>query len=183
MKSSLSSNPAEGSLGLGLLLRPVPPAGLLQLPTAPPAALVPAHCLTSLPFPPEISFLPGKTLSCPKSLVLQVTGICVEHLPLAWEEGGRLASGSRDPWSRGVQGSPSSHHSSSAVLLGPRRAPLPRTPGQGERPAATPGSLHFASALQRGRRSASTRGRWPGRAGYTASGPGGGGTRTGGPRG
>lgn len=52
--------------------------------------------------------------------------------------------------------------------------PTPRTPGQGKRPAATPGSLHFASALQRGRRSASTRGRWPGRAGYTASGPGGG---------
>lgn len=45
-------------------------------------------------------------------------------LPLAWEEGGRLVSGSRGPWSRGVQGSPSSHHSSSlAVLLGPPRAP------------------------------------------------------------
>lgn len=46
------------------------------------------------------------------------------------------------------------------------------TPNQGKRPAATPGRLHFASALQRGRRSASTRGGWPGRAGYTASGPG-----------
>lgn len=45
-------------------------------------------------------------------------------LPLAWEEGGHLASGSRGPWSRGVKGSPSSHHSSSsAVLLGPSRAP------------------------------------------------------------
>lgn len=45
-------------------------------------------------------------------------------LPLAWEEGGHLASGSRGPWSREVQGSPSSHHSSSsAVLLGPSRAP------------------------------------------------------------
>lgn len=38
----------------------------------------------------------------------------------------------------------------------------PHTPSQGERPAATPGSLHLASALQRGRCSASTRGggRW-----------------------
>lgn len=45
-------------------------------------------------------------------------------LPLVWKEGGRLASGSRGPWSRGVQGSPSSHHSfSSAVLLGPPRDP------------------------------------------------------------
>lgn len=83
MKSSLSSNPAEGSLGLGLPLRPAPLAGLLQLPTAPPTPLVPAHCLPSFPFPPEISFLPGKTLSRPKSLVLQVTRICVEHL--MWE--------------------------------------------------------------------------------------------------
>ena len=99
-------------------------------------------------------------------------------LPLAGEEGGRLACGSRDPWSWGVQVSPSSHHSSSAVLLGLRRAPY--NPSQGERPAATPGSLHFASALLRGRRSASTKGRWSGRAGYTASLPSGGwGTRTG----
>lgn len=128
MKNSLSSNPPEGSLGLGLWLPPTPLAGLLRLPAAPRALLVQAHCLLSFPFAPEISFLPGKTLYCPKSLVLQVTGICVKHLPLAWEEGGRLASGSRDPWSRGVQGSPSSHHSSSAVLLGPRRAhpPHPR---------------------------------------------------------
>lgn len=51
----------------------------------------------------------------------------------------------------------------------------PHTPNRGKRPAATPGRLHFASALQRGRRSASTKGGWPGRAGYTASGPGGGG--------
>lgn len=82
-------------------------------------------------------------------------------LPLAGEEGGRLACGSRDPWFWGLQGSPSSHHSSSAVLIGLRRAP--HTPSQGERPAATPGSLHFASALLRGRRSASTKGRWSGR--------------------
>lgn len=38
----------------------------------------------------------------------------------------------------------------------------PHAPSQGERPAANPGSLHLASALQRGRCSASTRGggRW-----------------------
>lgn len=38
----------------------------------------------------------------------------------------------------------------------------PHTPSQGERPATNPGSLHFASALQRGRCSTSTRGRRPG---------------------
>lgn len=58
----------------------------------------------------------------------------------------------------------------------------PHTPRQGERPAATPSWLHFASALLRGRRTASTRGRWPGRAEYTAPGSGGG-HPDGGPRG
>lgn len=175
-KSSLSSNLSERSLGVGLRLPPTPLAGLLQLPTAPQAPLVPGQCLPSLPSLPEISFLPGKNLYLPKSLVLKVTRICVEDLPLAPEEGGRLAGGSRDPWSRGLQGSPPSHHSSSsAVLLGPRRAP--HTPDQGERPAATPGSLHFASALLPGRRSASTRGggrggRIPPRAWAGGRGPG-----------
>lgn len=61
-----------------------------------------------------------------------------------------------------MQGTPSSHHSSpSAVLLEPQRVPR-YTPSQGERPTATPGSLHFASAFLRGRRSDSTVGRWPG---------------------
>lgn len=127
MKSSLSSSLLEGNLGLGLWLLPTPLAQLLKLLkllTAPPSLLVPGHRLSSSSFLPEISFLPGKTLYLPKSLVLQVTRTCVEHLPLVWKEGGRLASGSRGPWSRGVQGSPSSHHSfSSAVLLGPPRDP------------------------------------------------------------
>lgn len=78
-------------------------------------------------------------------------------LRLAGEKG-RLESGSRGPRNRGMQGTPSSHHSSpSAVLLEPPRVPR-YTPSQGERPTATPGSLHFASAFLRGRRSDSTRG-------------------------
>lgn len=82
-------------------------------------------------------------------------------LSLAGEKG-RLVSGSRGPRNRGMQGTPSSHHSSpSAVLLEPPRVSR-YTPSQGERPTATPGSLHFASAFLRGRRSDSTRGGGPG---------------------
>lgn len=78
----------------------------------------------------------------------------------------------------GVQGTPSSHHSSpSAVFLEPPRVPR-YTPSQDERPTATPGTLHFASAFLRGRRSDSTMGRWPvgqdipPRAGGDRTGPG-----------
>lgn len=84
MKSSLSSNLSEGSLGLELWLRPTPLAGIRKFPTASGALLVPGHGLSSFTFLPEIAFLPGKTLKLPKSLVLQVTRTCVEHL--MWEE-------------------------------------------------------------------------------------------------
>lgn len=124
MKSSSKSSLLEGSLALELWLLSTPLAPLLKLRTASWALLVPGQCLPSSLYLPEISFLPGKALYLPKLLVLRVTRTCMEHLPLAWEEGGHLASGSRGPWSREVQGSPSSHHSSSsAVLLGPSRAP------------------------------------------------------------
>lgn len=65
--------------------------------------------------------------------------------------------------------------SSLLLLCSPPRPPdAPRHththPSQGERPAAAPDLLHFASALgERGRRSASTSGRWPGRAGQVAA--------------
>jgi hypothetical protein len=95
-------------------------------------------------------------------------------LTLAWEEGGRLASGSRGPWSREVQGTPSSHHSSSAaVLLCPRISP--------SHPQARRASSRD-TRLATFRFYVTTRpplrfheGRWPGRTGYTASGRRGGG--------
>lgn len=86
MKTSLSSSLLEGSLGPGLWLLPTPLAQLLKLLkllTAPPSLLVPGQRLSSSFFLPEISFLPGKTLYLLKSLVLQVTRTCVEHL--MWE--------------------------------------------------------------------------------------------------
>lgn len=175
MKSSLSSSLLEGSLGLGLWLLLTPLAQLLKLLkllTAAPSLLVPGQRLSSSSFLLEISFLPGKTLYLPKSLALQVTRTCLEHLPLVWKEGGRVAAGAR-----GLGGcrvpplliTPFPRQSSSAPRV------TPYTPSQSERPAATPGWLHFASALQRGRCFASTgRVGWPGTAGYSASGPGGG---------
>lgn len=86
MKTSLSSSLLEGSLGPGLWLLPTPLAQLLKLLkllTASPSLLVPGQRLPSSFFLPEISFLPGKTLYLLKSLVLQVTRTCVEHL--MWE--------------------------------------------------------------------------------------------------
>lgn len=123
MTSSPSSDPSAGRIGLG-----GPLAGLCQLPTAPLALLVPGQCQPSFSFFPETFFLSGKTLYLLKSLVLTVPRIWMEHLPLTREERGRLATGGGDPWSRGRQGSPSSHHSSSsAVLLGPRMPPATHT--------------------------------------------------------
>lgn len=84
MKSCLSSNLSEGSLGLELWLLPTPLAGILKFPTASQALLVPGNRLLSFTFLLEISFLPGKTRKLTKSLVLQVTRTCVEHL--TWEE-------------------------------------------------------------------------------------------------
>lgn len=113
--------------------------------------------LLSSPSLPQMSSLLEKILYFLSCLVLKVTRTGVEHLRLAGEKG-HLESGSRGPRNRGMQGTPSSHHSSpSAVLLEPPRVPR-YTPSQGERPTATPGSLHFASAFLRGRRSDSTRG-------------------------
>lgn len=86
MKSSLSSSLLEGSLGLGLWLLLTPLAQLLKLLkllTAAPSLLVPGQRLSSSSFLLEISFLPGKTLYLPKSLALQVTRTCLEHL--MWE--------------------------------------------------------------------------------------------------
>lgn len=156
----MRSDCSEHSLSVRLGLLPTP-AGCLQLPAAPWAQLVPIRCLLSFPTLPEVSSLLEKILDFLGCLVLNVTRICAEHLRLAGDEG-RLESGSRGPRSRGVQGTPSSHHSSPlAVLLEPQRVPR-YTPSQGERSTATPGSLHFASAFLRGRCSDSTMGRWPG---------------------
>lgn len=82
-----------------------------------------SQCRLSLPSFPEMSSLLEKNLSFLSRLVLKVTRIGVEHLRLAGEKG-RLESGSRGPRNRGMQGTPSSHHSSpSAVLLEPPRVP------------------------------------------------------------
>lgn len=106
-----------------------------------------SQCLLSFPSLPEMSSLLEKILYFLGCLVLKVTRISVEHLLRLAGEKGRLENGSRGPRNWGMQGTPSSHHSSpSAVLLEPPSVPR-YTPRQGERPTATPGSLHFASAF------------------------------------
>lgn len=79
--------------------------------------------LLSSPSLPQMSSLLEKILYFLSCLVLKVTRTGVEHLRLAGEKG-HLENGSRGPRNRGMQGTPSSHHSSpSAVLLEPPRVP------------------------------------------------------------
>lgn len=125
MKSSLSSSLLKGSLGLGLWLLPTPLAQLLSssnssqfLVSAGPRAASVVFLLSSGDFFPSWEDLVPPQIPGPSSHE-NLSGTPAPRLE------GRGTSGSRGPWSRGVQGSPSSHHSfSSAVLVGPPRDPL-----------------------------------------------------------